>query len=97
MQNDTVTLQDKEFTIKPFNRYFFDKLMDYEQEATEKMQAGEMDRFDYYKGSLEMITEGPHDELDWDGPDAVDGRKVEEVITDFLPESMRTAAMLQGF
>ena len=83
MQNETVTLQGKDFTLKPFNRYFFDKLMDYEQEASEKMQAGEMDRFEYYKGSLELITE--------------DGRKVEEVITDFLPESMRTAAMLQGF
>jgi hypothetical protein len=94
---DTVSLQGHQFEIKPFNRYFFDRFIEYEQEANEKMQAGEIDRFEYYRGAFELITEGPHEKLQWEGPEAVNGRRVEEVITDFLPESMQTAAKLQGF
>ena len=103
--------QGKQFQLvktSKVNREQFQKYMDERtdrmverEEALERRAMGEevesipdpVDQYRMYWDWFVMLTEGPHDEIDEDHFDAKLGEKV---VSDFVPQAVRTLLVQQG-
>jgi hypothetical protein len=93
----TIDIQGHEFILKPFTRKNLAAFKEGQDALVEaEFTDGEfVDKiFDYYKGCLPLVCDGPFDKIDWE---QMDGHLAEDIIMSFVPKSIRLYASLSGF
>lgn len=86
-------LGGRTFTLAPCTYEMYERVKEEEPVLNDKLQAGEIDRFDYYLSVLKIVLEGPVADLE---KTDFCSREAEEIIEGFLPPSMRMRARLMG-
>lgn len=94
MSNQTYEIAGETFDLRPYTRPVKREVETVEEEMELKLQKGEIDEFEYYAEVLKTVLEGNTEVIT---ADTVEGRRAEEIVMDFLPESRRIMTRLTGF
>lgn len=90
-----VTIHGRTYKLKPFSRGNETTLREQGGLASSDLEAGKIDRFQYYDVVLRLVLEGPY-YFDVNA-DTFDVREAEAAILSFLPPSMQAYTILNGF
>lgn len=90
-----VTIQGRSYKLKPFSAPNEKVFNEQGNEASKALEAGEIQRWEYYDRVLRLILDGPF-HFDCKSPD-FDAREAEAAIWSFVPPSLRAYVLLAGF